>query len=156
LYPGTCKALTAKQVADEVWEGVQPAWRLDVAKAAKLAGPLTWLDQSAGEMRCEPEILGDFIVVRKGIGASYHLSVVIDDAEQGVDLVVRGADLFRVTHVHRLLQALLALPVPVWNHHKLVVDDKGKRLAKRTDATTIKDLRAKGWTPEQVRGAVGL
>ncbi|MGB0844819.1 MAG: glutamate--tRNA ligase family protein, partial [Alphaproteobacteria bacterium] len=144
------------QIAEKIWAGEQPAWRLDAKKAAGLAGNLTWEDKVKGPQVCEPEILGDFIVVRKGIGASYHLSVVVDDAAQEIDLVVRGEDLFRVTHVHRLLQALLDLPTPVWHHHDLVLDSDGKRLAKRTKATTLKDLRHEGWTPEQVRRAVGF
>ena len=94
------------------------------------------------------------MLARKGTPASYHLAVVVDDALQGITLVTRGEDLLEATHLHRLLQELLGLPVPEWQHHRLITDESGKRLAKRDDARSLRSLRAAGWTPEQVRGAI--
>ena len=108
-------------------------------------GPLlTWHDELAGTVIATPEIHGDVILARKDAPASYHLAVTVDDAAQGVTHVVRGRDLFGATHVHRLLQALLDLPVPVYHHHALIGGPDGRRLAKRDRAPTLADLRAAG------------
>jgi len=140
VYPGTCRNLEATDLS-------RPhAWRLDAAKAAALAGPLAWTNDGE-EMRAEPEIFGDVVLARKDAPASYHLAVTVDDAAQGVTHVVRGRDLFASTHVHRLLQALLDLPVPAYHHHPLLTDAKGERLAKRHKAPTLADLRASGMDP---------
>ena len=127
------------------------AWRLDVGMAIALTGPLMWLDRRQGIIHSRPELLGDVILARKDISTSYHLAVTVDDAAQGVTLVTRGEDLFNSTHVHRLLQALLNLPVPEWEHHGLICDETGKRLAKRDHARSLQSLREAGWTAEQVR-----
>ncbi len=96
--------------------------------------------------------IGDVVLGRKDIGAAaYHLSVVVDDAAQGVTHVIRGEDLFEATPIHRLLQALLELPVPVYHHHVLIRDAEGKRLAKRNDACAIRTYREAGRTPEEVK-----
>lgn len=124
LYPGTCRG---RQV---VGEG-DVAWRLDMAKAAGIAGPLTWEDEQAGVQQATPEIFGDIVLLRKEAPASYHLAATLDDAADGVTLVTRGQDLFAASHVHRLLQALLGLPVPMWHHHPLLLDETGQKLAKR-------------------------
>lgn len=124
VYPGTCKR-------HEPDPSQPSALRLDVAKAAALTGPLEWEDALAGMQQAEPLALGDVVVVRKDLPASYHLAATLDDAADGVTLVTRGADLFAATHVHRLLQALLGLPVPRWHHHPLLVDAAGRKLAKR-------------------------
>ena len=138
LYPGTCRRVPV--AADDP----RPAcWRLDMAKAAARAGPLGWSDHG-GEVRATPEIFGDVVIARKDALASYHLAVVVDDAAQGITDVVRGRDLFAATHVHRLLQALLGLPVPRYHHHALVLGPDGRRLAKRTPGATLADLRAAG------------
>ena len=137
LYPGTCRGRAAN-------EGKAFSWRLDMAKAIALAGPLTWHDASAGEIRATPEIFGDVVVARKDAGTSYHLAATVDDAAMGVTKIVRGRDLFASTHVHRLLQALLDLPVPAYRHHPLILGPDGKRLAKRTPGATLADLRATG------------
>jgi len=105
---------------------------------------LTWYDEIAGTIVATPEIHGDVILARKDAPASYHLAVTVDDAAQGVTHVVRGRDLFSATHVHRLLQALLGLPTPVYRHHKLIGNAEGKRLAKRDRAPTLADLRDAG------------
>jgi glutamyl-Q tRNA(Asp) synthetase len=126
VYPGTCRG--AEIAADE-----PVAWRLDVVEALRRTGPLTWLDERAGEQAARPELSGDVVLVRKEAEtpASYHLAVTIDDAADGVTLITRGMDLFPATHVHRLLQALLGLPVPTWHHHPLLLDESGTKLAKR-------------------------
>ncbi len=136
LYPGTCRGR-------EIPAGSQVAWRLDIARAAALAGPLEWTDALAGTQRAVPEMFGDVILVRRDAPASYHLAATLDDAADGVTLVTRGADLFAASHLHRLLQALLDLPVPVWHHHPLLVDADGK-LAKRRGSPSLADRRAAG------------
>ena len=104
-----------------------------------------------------PATLGDVVLGRKDIGAAaYHLAVVVDDAAQGVTHVVRGEDLWDATPLHRLLQALLGLPTPVWLHHRLIRDETGRRLAKRDDARAIARYRAEGATPDEIRRLVGL
>jgi glutamyl-Q tRNA(Asp) synthetase len=144
LYPGTCRGLGADAVAAKAGT---PAWRLDVVRAAALAGPLAWEDAAAGRQVAQPERLGDIVLARRDIGAAYHLAVVVDDAAQGVTDVVRGRDLFEATHVQRLLQALLGLAVPRYHHHALVTDASGRRLAKRDGGSTIAAARAAGEAP---------
>lgn len=151
LYPGRCRGLSPVEIEARQARVASPAWRLDIEKATALAGPLTWLDLRAGLQTAEPALLGDVVLARKDIGASYHLAVVVDDAKQGVTLVTRGEDLFFATHLHRLLQHLLNLPVPEWLHHPLVVDAQGRRLAKRDAATSLQILRAQGVTPAAIR-----
>lgn len=136
LYPGTCRHA-----------GVSPAgasWRLDMVRAVALAGPLTWTDELAGEQACRPDLFGDIVLLRKDAPASYHLAATLDDAADRVTLVTRGADLFAATHVHRLLQALLGLPVPTWHHHPLLVEADGRKLAKRRGAPSLADRRRAG------------
>jgi len=96
------------------------------------------------------------VLARKEVATSYHLSVTLDDALQGVTLVIRGADLFHASHVHRLLQALLGLPVPEWHHHALIAGPDGERLAKRSDAASIRTLREAGKSPAEVRALAGF
>lgn len=163
IYPGTCRALGEADRAARQARGDQHAWRLDVAKAvARLGGALTFEElgggpqSERGTITVLPGLFGDFVLARKDTPASYHLAVVVDDALQGVTLVTRGNDLFAAAHVHRLLQALLGLPVPQYSHHRLVLDTQGKRLAKRDQATTLKHLRADGWTSARIREVLGL
>lgn len=139
VYPGTCRT-RAVDTAQPV------AWRLDMAKAAALAGPLTWVDELAGEQQARPQLLGDVVLVRKDAStpASYHLAATLDDAADGVTLVTRGMDLFAATHVHRLLQALLHLPVPRWHHHALLLDTDQRKLAKRRGSPSLADRRLAG------------
>jgi glutamyl-Q tRNA(Asp) synthetase len=143
VYPGTCRHLTEAERSRRL-AGEQHAWRLDMAAAIALAGPLTWHDELVGTIAATPAIHGDVILARKDAPASYHLAVTVDDAAQGITHVVRGRDLFAATHVHRLLQALLALPTPVYRHHALIGGPDGRRLAKRDRAPTLADLRAAG------------
>lgn len=136
VYPGTCRGRT------DAPEGA--AWRLDIAKALALTGPLEWTDALAGIQRARPDIAGDPVLVRKDAPASYHLAVTLDDAADGVTLVTRGQDLFNATHIHRLLQALLGLPVPRWHHHALLVEPDGRKLAKRRGSASLADRRLAG------------
>lgn len=140
IYPGTCK----QNPVDP--EGA--AWRLDVTAALAKTGPLEWTDEIAGPQPAQPESFGDVVLVRKDEPASYHLAVTLDDAAQGITVVTRGRDLFEASHVHRLLQALLGLPVPVWHHHALLVeaDASGNpiKLAKRRGSPSLADRRENG------------
>jgi glutamyl-Q tRNA(Asp) synthetase len=156
LYPGTCRALDTTEAARRIAAGESHALRLDVARALRLTGPLTWHDQAAGEQQARPDLLGDVVLARKEVPTSYHLAVTVDDAVQDITLVTRGQDLFHATHMHRLLQALLDLPVPRWRHHKLLVDEQGRRYAKRDRALTLRALREAGHTPTQVRKMAGF
>jgi len=136
VYPGTCR--------NRAVDPANAAWRLDVGKAAALAGPLEWRDEAAGAQLAAPEIFGDVVLLRKDLPASYHLAATLDDAADAVTLVTRGMDLFASTHVHRLLQALLGLPVPTWLHHPLLVEADGRKLAKRRGAPSLADRRRAG------------
>jgi glutamyl-Q tRNA(Asp) synthetase len=156
LYPGLCRGLGADERAARIAAGEAHAWRLDVAAAAAEAGPLHWTDRSHGTIAADPESLGDVVLARKDVATSYHLAVTVDDALQGVTLVTRGEDLFHATHVHRLLQALLDLPVPEWQHHPLLTGPEGRRFAKRDRALTLRALREAGHTPAEVRAMAGF
>lgn len=147
LYPGTCRDLSPAARAARLSAGGQPAWRLDTTRAAELAGPLSFTDLRHGRHAVDPGLLGDVVLARKDIGTAYHLAVVVDDAFQAVTHVTRGEDLLASTHVHRLLQALLGLPEPLYLHHELVADERGIRLAKRHDALSLLALREAGATP---------
>lgn len=137
IYPGTCK--NRKLSPD-----VPVSWRLDVEAATRRTGALEWLDEIAGPQVASPQFLGDVVLVRKDDPASYHLAVTLDDAADGVSLVTRGADLFAATHIHRLLQGLLNLPVPRWHHHALLLNATGMKLAKRRGSASLSDLRKQG------------
>jgi glutamyl-Q tRNA(Asp) synthetase len=151
LYPGTCRGLAADRRAARIAAGEPYALRLDVARAVAAAGTLSWIDEQEGAVRADPASHGDFVLARKDVPTSYHLAVTLDDALQGVTLVTRGEDLFTATHIHRLLQALLDLPVPRYLHHRLLTDASGRRYAKRDRALTIAALRDAGRRPEEVR-----
>ena len=109
-----------------------------------------------GIVAAAPQMWGDVVLARKEVQTSYHLAVAIDDALEGVTEVVRGQDLFRSTSIHRLLQALLGLPEPIYHHHKLILDAGGRKLSKSTQATSLRELRAAGTTPLDIRRLVGL
>ena len=162
LYPGDAKSLLPAAQQKLLESGEPYALRLDMATARARAGELGWTERGhgplgeTGEIAARPEGWGDVILARKETPTSYHLSVVIDDALQGVTEVVRGEDLFWSTSVHRLLQALLGLPRPVYRHHRLVPDTTGAKLSKSTGATGLRELRAKGATPADIRRLVGI
>jgi len=161
LYPGTCRALS-QDLQRERMAREPYALRLDVAKAAALAGALTFEERGqgpngeCGTVAVNPMLFGDIVLARKEMPAAYHLAVVVDDADQGVTLVTRGNDLFSATHVQRLLQALLGLPAPAYAHHRLILDEHGKKFSKRDNAVTLRVLREEGATPEQIRGRLML
>jgi glutamyl-Q tRNA(Asp) synthetase len=159
VYPGTCRgrAMDSHRPGD--------ALRLDMARAvATLAGPLAFHEEGtarAGMRSVTPRHLlarhGDVVLARKEIGTvSYVLASVLDDADQGITLIVRGEDLFEITDVQVLLQALFDLPTPRYHHHRLIRDDQGKRLAKRDDARSIARYRADGASPQDIRAMVNL
>ncbi len=150
LYPGTCRHRSAREQRALIAAGRPHALRLDVGRALARTGPLVWHDRASGPRQARPERLGDVVLARKDAPTAYHLAVVVDDAWQDITLVTRGRDLLESTHVHRLLQALLGLPVPDYDHHRLVVDAAGRRLAKRADSQAIRTLRDRGWAPHQV------
>ena len=160
LYPGDARAMSADERDERVRSGAPYALRLDMAAAVARVGPLTWREQGpdgrVATVNADPTAWGDVVLARKETPTSYHVSVVVDDAGQGVTEVVRGADLTAATSIHRLLQALLGLPEPVYRHHSLVLDADGRKLSKSTQATGLRELRAKGVTPDEVRRIVGL
>ena len=143
IYPGTCRDLSVgereRRMADE-----PHCWRLDMARAAAEAGDLVWEEAGQGLRLADPAAHGDIVLARKDAPASYHLASTLDDAAMGVTHVIRGADLIASTDVHRLLQALLGLAVPVYRHHALVCGADGRRLAKRDAAASLKSLRDAG------------
>jgi glutamyl-Q tRNA(Asp) synthetase len=133
------------------------AMRLNLGRALAEAGnDLTWLDLQRGLQRAQPNLLGDVVLVRKDIGCSYHLAVVIDDALQGVTRITRGEDLFEATHIQRVLQKLLGLPTAEYEHHRLICDADGRRLAKRDEAESIRSLRHRGVYPGELRTRLGF
>lgn len=157
IYPGTCRARSMAEATDS------DVIRLDMAKAVSALPALTFDEtgpEHSGTHALNPEDLiaevGDVVLARRGMGASYHLSVVVDDAAQNITHIVRGADLFDATPLHVLLGHLLGLPQPVYHHHKLIRDEQGKRLAKRDDARAIAGYRAEGLSPRDIRDLVGL
>ena len=162
LYPGAAKSLAADQRARLLGSGAPSALRLDMAAACARAGDIDWVEHGqgpggeTGTVAARPEAWGDVILARRETPTSYHLSVVIDDALQGVTEVVRGEDLFWSTSVHRLLQRLLGLPQPAYRHHRLVLDGEGLKLSKSTMATGLRELRATGATPADIRRLVDL
>jgi len=143
IYPGTCRSLSEadreRRTADE-----PHCWRLGMERAVALAGNLQWEEAGQGLRTADPLAHGDIVLARKDAPASYHLASTLDDATMGVTHVIRGADLIASTDVHRLLQALLALPTPLYRHHALVCGPDGKRLAKRDAAASLASLRAAG------------
>jgi glutamyl-Q tRNA(Asp) synthetase len=162
LYPGTAKLLSSDERVRLLESGAPYALRLDMAAACARAGGLHWIEHGkgpggeTGTVATRPEAWGDVILARKETPTSYHLSVVIDDALQGVTEVVRGEDLFWSTSVHRLLQRLLGLPPPSYRHHRLILDGEGRKLSKSSEATGLRELRAGDATPADIRRLVGL
>ncbi|MGJ4963989.1 tRNA glutamyl-Q(34) synthetase GluQRS [Bradyrhizobium sp. HKCCYLRH3061] len=162
LYPGTATSLSEARRAGLMAGGVPYALRLDMAAAIARVGRLAWDEQGAGpsgesgRVEARPEAWGDVVLARKETPTSYHLSVVIDDALQGVTEVVRGQDLFHATSVHRLLQVLLGLPAPAYRHHQLIRDAQGHKLSKSTQATGLRALRAEGVSPAEIRHRIGM
>ncbi|MDY0881221.1 tRNA glutamyl-Q(34) synthetase GluQRS [Dongia soli] len=155
IYPGTCRYLPAHIVEERQARGDPYALRFDSGKAAALAGPLAFEDQEQGTVTVKPDLLGDVVLARRDAPASYHLCVTMDDHLQGVTLVTRGVDLFSATHVHRLLQAVLGLAVPVYRHHLLLTNAQGQRLSKRDGALSLRQMREDGLTAAEIRKQAG-
>jgi glutamyl-Q tRNA(Asp) synthetase len=162
LYPGTARLLSGEERGRLLQSGAPYALRLDMGAACAHAGEVGWIergegpDGERGPVTANPAAWGDIVIARKETPTSYHLAAVLDDALQGVTEVVRGQDLFWSTSVHRLLQALLGLPRPAYRHHRLIRDAAGQKLSKSTDATGLRELRAAGVTPAEIRRRVGL
>lgn len=151
LYPGLCRNLDPGERRARKAAGEPHALRVDVAKASAAVGEVFWRDRVQGRILATPDVLGDVVIARKDVPTSYHLAATLDDHLQGVTLVTRGADLFAATHVHRLLQALLGLKTPDYDHHKLIFGSDGQKLSKSTQAPSLKSLREAGHSPEEVR-----
>jgi glutamyl-Q tRNA(Asp) synthetase len=162
LYPGRARNMPAAERERRRRAGEPFALRLAMDAAVAQAGVLTWRETGrgpqgqSGSVTATPQRWGDVVLARKELPTSYHLSVVIDDALQGVTDVVRGQDLFWATAVHRLLQTLLGLPEPTYHHHRLILDAEGRKLSKATQATSLRDLRASGLSAADIRRMVGL
>jgi glutamyl-Q tRNA(Asp) synthetase len=162
LYPGLDRNLASDEADRLIATGAPYAFRLKTDEAVRVAGPLSWIEEGkgpsgeTGEIPADPPAWGDVILARKETPTSYHLSVVVDDAAQGVTHVVRGRDLFHATAVHVLLQRLLELPTPVYRHHRLITDASGRKLSKSDRDTSLRALRDAGVTPEDVRRMVGI
>lgn len=137
-YPGSSKGLSKIEASEAA------ALRLDIDAAMEAVGDLNWNDELKGAVTVDPREFGDVVIVRKDLPASYHLAATLDDAADGVTLVTRGMDLFASTHIHRLLQELLGLPVPRWHHHKLLLDENGEKLAKRRGSPSLTERRQSG------------
>jgi glutamyl-Q tRNA(Asp) synthetase len=157
VYPGTCRDLSPSDRKARMQNVETFAWRLDLQKSLDQIGhSLRWFDHGKGWQTAAPELFGDVVLVRKDIGCSYHLAVVHDDALQRVTRVTRGLDLFEATHIQRVLQELLGLPVPEYHHHALVCDVHGRRMAKRDESESIRSLRERGIKPSEIRSKLEL
>jgi glutamyl-Q tRNA(Asp) synthetase len=149
-------------VSDALHNQRPAARRLRMRSAVERVGPLAWDEQGVGpqgeegRITAHPEAWGDVVLARKDTPTSYHLAVTLDDALQGITHVVRGQDLFWSTSVHRLLQELLGLPCPTYTHHRLICDANGAKLSKSTLATALRELRASGKTPNDIKRLIGL
>ncbi|HXV26314.1 MAG TPA: tRNA glutamyl-Q(34) synthetase GluQRS [Alphaproteobacteria bacterium] len=156
VYPGACRRRSAIERTERIAAGQAYALRLDAAEANRRTGSLAFVDRGHGRIEVDPRLLGDVVLGRKDTPTSYHLAATLDDALQGVTLVTRGEDLLPATHVHRLLQALLGLPEPVYHHHRMLTDEDGHRLSKRHGALAVRALRQAGWSAAEVRARAGF
>ncbi len=153
-YPGICRRLSIDARTARIAGGEPFALRLDMPRAVASVGALTFQDETQGMVACMPLRFGDVVLARKDAPASYHLCVTHDDAVQGVTLVTRGEDLLAATHLHRLIQALMGWPEPRYAHHPLLAGPDGKRFAKRDGALSLRQLRARGQTPTEIRAMI--
>jgi glutamyl-Q tRNA(Asp) synthetase len=161
LYPGTCRRLPRSEVADRLASGVPHAWRLDMpASLSTIRPPLSWtrfeLQRKTCRVMADPSRWGDAVIRRKEVPTSYHLSVVVDDALQGVTHVVRGADLEAATDLHALLQVVLALPQPAYHHHDLIRDREGSKLSKSLGSPALASLREAGVSAAEIKRSLGF
>jgi glutamyl-Q tRNA(Asp) synthetase len=162
-YPGTCRDLSLPERDDRLASGAPYALRLNVGKAkAAAAASLSFEEEGAGPLGetgtqiIRADLLSDVVLARKDLQTSYHLAVVVDDALQGVTLVTRGNDLFRATHIQRLLQACLGLEPPRYAHHRLILDAKGRKFSKRDSTVTLASLRRNGVSAGEIRRLIGI
>ncbi len=161
LYTGACKHMSASERGRRLASGQSAAVRLDMGEAlARVDGPLGWREYGEGaiarDVSAEPSLWGDTIIGRRDVPASYHIAVVVDDADQGVTDVARGMDLFNATSLHRLLQEMLDLPAPVYRHHELLRDEAGAKLSKSARAKSIRAFREEGIGAEALRRQLGF
>lgn len=160
LYPPDDRKLPRAEAEARIAAGDQHVWRLDMAEAlATASSALSFIETGpahAGTLTLDPSVWGDVMLWRWDAPSSYHLSVVVDDALQGVTHVVRGLDLFAATPVHRLLQTLLDLPAPIYHHHRLILGEDGRKLSKSQGDTALSALRSAGLSPIDIRRRVGL
>ncbi len=164
IYQGPSEPMSADEEESRLAAGDAFAWRLSLSACRDYLGGgyerLSFLEEGSGpdgetgEVRAEPERLGDAVLARKDVSTSYHLACTHDDALQGITHIVRGQDLFEVTHLHRLIQELMGWPAPVYRHHGLLTDESGERLAKRRGSKTIQAMREAGMRPADVRAAM--
>lgn len=155
VYRGPAEPMSLDEEAERLAAGEAYAWRLSLARCRDRLGDrfdaMRFVEEGKGEIRADPEPLGDAILARKDVGTSYHIAVVHDDALQGITHIIRGRDLYDLTPLHILLQTLLDLPTPIYRHHRLLTDERGERFAKRNRAATLRAMREDGMTPDQVR-----
>ncbi|MFD1199622.1 tRNA glutamyl-Q(34) synthetase GluQRS [Brucella gallinifaecis] len=157
LYPQDERDLSEKERMQSIASGIAYAWRLNMDKALSAAGDkLFWKESDTGAIEANPAQWGDVVIARKDTPTSYHLSVVVDDALQGITHIVRGRDLFHATSIHRLLQKLLDLPQPLYHHHDLILGDDGLKLSKSRKDIALSSLREQGVTPEDIRTRLSL
>ncbi|MEQ8832574.1 MAG: tRNA glutamyl-Q(34) synthetase GluQRS [Alphaproteobacteria bacterium] len=156
LYPGICKHLDPVEARDRVAAGEAHAIRIHMDRAARMSGPLSFVDTDRGRIAVHPESCGDVVLGRKDVPTSYHLAVTVDDALQHVSRVTRGEDLLHATHVHRVLQTLLGFPEPEYRHHGLLTDEQGRRFAKRDRSLTLQAMRQSGLSASEVRARAGF
>ncbi|WP_419760642.1 tRNA glutamyl-Q(34) synthetase GluQRS [Acidisoma sp.] len=150
VYPGTCSLLSRDHALSRIAAGEPHCWRLRMAHAAEIAGPLDYEEEGRGLIGCDPEAFGDVVLARKDCRGSYHLCVTHDDWVQGVTLVTRGEELRAATHIHRLLQTMMKWSAPRYAHHALLTDASGAKLSKRDGALSLRQLRAEGMPVEDV------
>jgi glutamyl-Q tRNA(Asp) synthetase len=163
LYSGRCGMLSRSQALRRVSAGEPHTLRLRAGDALKAVGDLSWREHASPDpgsawrsITADPTIWGDVILGRRDAPTSYHLAVVVDDGAQSVTHVVRGLDLLATTAIHRLLQCILGLPEPDYHHHRLILDDRGRKLSKSIASTSLRQLRAQGVTPEEIRRRIGI
>jgi glutamyl-Q tRNA(Asp) synthetase len=161
LYSGQCRHLDPRLRAEKLNANLPHVKRIDMEHALKDLSSALIFEEFGSEMNArmiiaQPERWGDAVFARKDVSTSYHVSVVLDDARQGVTDVIRGSDLLASTNLHRLLQALFDLPAPRYHHHDLIVDSDGDKLAKSRGSKTLRDLRAEGVTPTEIRARLGF
>ncbi|QND50735.1 tRNA glutamyl-Q(34) synthetase GluQRS [Phyllobacterium sp. 628] len=156
LYPLSDRTLSPSERAKRMNAGRAFSWRLNMDRAMEHVSQTLFWNETGNTIQARPLDWGDVIIARKDMPTSYHLSVVIDDALQGITHVVRGKDLFHATSIHRLLQHILGLEPPIYHHHALILDQDGQKLSKSRKDTALRSLRLEGMTPQQIRERVGL